>query len=138
MIVKHQIRRGLTLGAVYLVMAILVNELQRRGLVGSDAALRTLGVLRGLIVVILANAIPKRLVPLADLYCEPVREQKLRRFAARIALLGGLGYTLAYVFAPIAYASTLAICLLEPPGLVFVGILARCDWMRRRAMRSDV
>jgi thiosulfate reductase cytochrome b subunit len=136
MIVKHQVRRGLVLGAVYLVAAIVVNELQRRDVVGNETVIRILGVLRGLIVVILANAVPKRLVPLADLYCDPVREQRLRRFAARVMLLGGLGYTLAYVLAPMAIVHTLAIWLLEPPGLVFGGILVRGEWARRKAKRS--
>lgn len=138
MIVKHQIRRGLALGAVYLLTAMVVNELQRRDVVGTETVIRILGVLRGLIVIILANAIPKRLVPLADLYCEPVREQRLRRFAARVMLLGGLGYTLAYALAPMAIVHTLAIWLLEPPGLVFVGILIRCEWARRRAKRNAI
>ncbi|MFP5391891.1 MAG: hypothetical protein ACLGI6_10155 [Gammaproteobacteria bacterium] len=136
MIVKHQVRRGLALGAAYLLAAIVANELQRRELVGAETVVRILGVLRGLIVVVLANALPKRLVPLEDLYCDPAREQRLRRFAARVMLLGGLGYMLAYVFAPIAMVHKVAFWLLEPPGLVFAAILIRCEWARRKAKRS--
>jgi hypothetical protein len=137
MIVKHQIRRGLFLGAAYLLAAVAVNELRRRDLVGADATTRLMGILGGLIVLVLANEIPKRLMPLERLHCDPVREQTLRRLAARVMVLGSLGCTLAYAFAPLAIAPTLAVWLLGPPYLVFAGILARCAWVRRRAKRSD-
>jgi hypothetical protein len=76
------------------------------------------------------------LVPLARLSCDPVREQTLRRFAGRVMVLGGLGYALAYAFAPIAIAPTLAICLLAPAVLIVAGIMARCAWARRSARRG--
>jgi hypothetical protein len=138
MIVRHQIRRGLALGAFYLVTAVVVHELRRRDFIGAEATIRMMGVLMGLIILVLANAVPKRLVPLARLHCDPVREQALRRFAARMAVLGALGYTLAYAFAPIAIVHKVAFWLLEPPCLVFAVILVRCAWARRRAMRSSV
>lgn len=137
MIVRHQIRRGLFLGAAYLLTAAAVHELRRLDVVGSDAAMRLMGILGGLIVFVLANEVPKRLVPLDRLYSDPVREQTLRRLAARVMVLGSLGCTLAYAFAPLAIAPTLATWLLGPAWLVFAGVLARCAWLRRRAKRSD-
>jgi hypothetical protein len=133
MIMNQAIRRSLSLAALYLLTAVVLNALRQRDLVSAEAAERLMGVLLGSVVIVSANAIPKRLVPLARLSCDPGREQTLRRFAGRTMVLGGLGFTLAYVLAPIAIASTLAICLLAPAVLVVAGITTRCAWMRRSA-----
>ena len=136
MIMNHPTRRSLSLAAIYLLTAVVLNELRQRDVVSAEAAVRLMGILMGSLVLVSANAIPKRLVPLARLSCDPVREQTFRRFAGRAMVLGGLGYTLAYALAPIAIASTLAICLLAPAVLVVAGIMARCAWMRRSARRG--
>jgi membrane protein DedA with SNARE-associated domain len=54
----------------------------------------------------------------------------MRRICGWALVLGGLGYTLAYALAPIAIASTLAMCLLAPAVVVVASIVARCAWMR--------
>lgn len=133
MIMNQSIRRSLSLAAIYLLTAVVLNALRQRDVVSAETAERLMGVLLGSVVIVSANAIPKRLVPLARLSCDPGREQTLRRFAGRAMVLGGLGFTLAYVLAPIAIASTLAICLLAPAVLVVAGIMTRCAWMRRSA-----
>lgn len=133
MIMNQSIRRSLSLAAIYLLTAVVLNALRQRDVVSAETAERLMGVLLGSVVIVSANAIPKRLVPLARLSCDPGREQTLRRFAGRAMVLGGLGFTLAYVLAPIAIASTLAICLLAPAVLVVAGITTRCAWMRRSA-----
>lgn len=131
MIMNHPIRRSLLVAAIFLLTAVVLNELRQRQLVSAEMVMRLMGMLMGSAVLVSANAIPKRLVPLARLSCAPAREQTLRRFAAWALVLGGLGYTLAYALAPIAIATTLAICLLAPAVLVVGGITARCAWMRR-------
>lgn len=130
MILHHPLRRALALAALYLLTAVVLNALRQRDVVGAEAAARLMGILMGSVILVSANAIPKRLVPLARLSCDPAREQTLRRFAGRVMVLGGLGYTLAYALAPIAVAGTLAICLLAPAALVVAGIVARCAWAR--------
>lgn len=139
MIMAHSIRRSLSLAAIYLLTAVVLNELRQHEVVSTETAVRLMGMLMGSVVLVSANAIPKRLVPLARLSCDPAREQTLRRLAGRAMVLGGLGYTLAYAYAlaPIMIASTLAICLLAPAVLVVAGILVRCVWSRRRAMRGS-
>lgn len=137
MIMNHPIRRSLLVAAIYLLTAVVLNELRQRQLVSAEMAMRLMGMLMGSAVLVSANAIPKRLVPLARLSCAPAREQTLRRFAAWTLVLGGLSYTLAYALAPIAIASTLAICLLAPAVLVVGGITARCAWMRRSTSRGN-
>jgi hypothetical protein len=137
MILHHSLRRALTIAAIYLSTALVLNELRQRHLVGDEAVVRLMGMLMGAVVIVSANAIPKRLVPLARLSCAPAREQTLRRFCGWAGVLGGLGYTLAYALAPIAVAGKLAICLLAPAVLVVAGVIARCVWVRS-ASRSGV
>jgi hypothetical protein len=136
MILHHPLRRSLLIAAIYLLTAVVLNELRQRQFVSAETVVRLMGMLMGSVVLVSANAIPKRLVPLARLSCAPAREQTLRRFAAWALVLGGLGYTLAFALAPVAIASTLAICLLAPAALVVAGISVRCVWMRRSARRS--
>lgn len=134
----HSLRRSLLVAAAYLLTAIVLNELRQHDVVSAATTQRLMGMLMGLVVIFSANVIPKRLVPLARLSCNPAREQTLRRFAAWALVLGGLGFTLAYALAPIAIASTLAICLLAPATLVAVGAKARCAWMTRNAKQSGI
>lgn len=51
-------------------------------------------------VVAFANVIPKSLTSMARLR-SPANEQATRRFAGRSLVLGGLGYVLAMLFAPL-------------------------------------
>lgn len=131
---SFRIRRALFMASC-LVLPLSVSAIGRQYF---DAAtvIRMTGMVMGALLVVWANAMPKMLVPLDRLSCAPAREQALRRFAAWAMVLGGLGYLLAFALAPIAIASTLAICLLAPPVVVVAGITARCAWMRRRARRD--
>jgi len=131
MSMKQPIRRAVIIAALYLLTSVVLHALRQRQIVSDEAVMRLMGMLLGCVVVISANAIPKKLVPLADLSCDPGREQTLRRFGGRVLVLGGLGYTLAFALAPIAIANTLAIGLLAPAILVVAGITARCAWRRR-------
>jgi len=136
MTLDHPIRRALLIAAMYLLAAVTLNELRRHHVVSAETVERLMGLLMGTVVIVSANAIPKRLVPLSRLSCDPAREQTLRRFGGRVLFLGGLGYTLAFALAPIAIAGSLAICLLAPAVVAVAGITARCAWMRRRAKRG--
>ncbi len=65
-------------------------------------ALRLSGALLGFVVVVYANVIPKSLTSLARLRSSPAAEQAARRFAGWSLVLGGLGYVLAMLLAPLA------------------------------------
>ena len=69
--------------------------------VSDELARRLLAAMLGAIVVVYANAIPKTLTALAGLRCSPEREQAARRFAGWSLVLGGVGYMLAALFAPL-------------------------------------
>ena len=138
MIVKHQVRAGLAIGAAGLATALVLHTLQRHDAISAETAMRILGGEAGLGAMILANRLPKRLVPLEDeLNCDPAREQMLRRLGARVALLGGLIMTLVYAFAPAAQVRTLLLLLSGPFFLVYTGLLLRGEWVRRRVVRHD-
>lgn len=135
MIPNHPIRRALWIAAIYLLMSVVLHALRQGGLVSAGTVVRLTGMVAGIVVLVAANAIPKRLVPLARLSCDPAREQALRRLAGWALVLGGLGYTLAYALAPIAIAGKLANSLLAPAGIVVAGIMVYCVWMRVSARR---
>ena len=135
MIPNHPIRRALWIAAIYLLMSVVLHALRQGGLVSAGTVVRLTGMVAGIVVLVAANAIPKRLVPLARLSCDPAREQALRRLAGWALVLGGLGYTLAYALAPIAIAGKLANSLLAPAGIVVAGIMMYCVWMRVSARR---
>ena len=132
MISNWRHRGGLLFAAAYALLALSLTAIGRHYL---DAAtvVRMNGVLMGALLVAWANTVPKQLIPLAQLSCDPAREQALRRFAGWVMVLGGLGYALAYALAPIAIAATLAICLLAPATAAVAIIVVRCAWLRRGA-----
>ena len=70
-----------------------------------EAARRLLGVLLGAVVVAFSNSIPKMLVARARQRCSPGQDQAARRFAGWSMVLGGLGYMLAWIFAPLQVAA---------------------------------
>ena len=133
MMSAYPIRRSLLIAAFYLLAAVLLNVLGQYHVIDAEFSERALGILMGVVVLFSANAIPKQLLPLDRMACDPVREQSLRRSAAWALVLGGVGFTLAYLLAPIAVASTLAIGLLAPAVLFVAVIKARCVWGQRPA-----
>lgn len=133
MMSAYPIRRSLLIAALYLLAAVLLNMLRQYHVIDAEFSQRALGILMGAVVLFSANAIPKQLLPLDRMACDPAREQSLRRSAAWALVLGGVGFTLAYMLAPIAVASTLAIGLLAPTVLFVAVIKARCVWAQRPA-----
>jgi hypothetical protein len=72
---NRPIRRALSLAALSLLTAAVLNALRQHRVVSAEAAVRLMGILMGLVMLVSANAIPRRLVPLARLSCDPAREQ---------------------------------------------------------------
>lgn len=101
--------------------------------IDADLARRLVGVLLGAVVVFYANVIPKSLTALAQLQCAPAREQAARRFAGRSLVLGGIGYMLAALFAPLAAMHLVGGGLL---GLALLAAILRCFGAGTRAVRG--
>ncbi len=117
---RDAILRGFTIAAAIIVIAIVLKLLSPN-YISPNLATRLLGVLLGAVVVIYANAVPKALSPLIRMRCDPVAEQAMRRFTGWSLALGGLGYVIAWLVAPIESASTIAMCLLGASMLLVVG-----------------
>lgn len=136
MILHHQLRRALLIAAIFPATSMVLNALQQRHVVSAETAVRLMGMMIGLVVLVCANAIPKTLVPLARLSCDPAREQTLRRLCGWAGVLGGLGCTLAYALAPIAVAGTLAHCFMTSAAVIVAGVMMRCAWVRSAKRRA--
>jgi len=89
-------------GAALIVAASAALQWASPEYIADSTARRLTGALLGAVVVFYANVIPKSLTALARLRCAPEREQAARRFAGWSLVLGGLGYMLAALFAPLA------------------------------------
>jgi hypothetical protein len=88
--------------------------------ISAELAQRLMGALLGAVVVVYANAIPKLLVARARLRCTPAQDQAARRFAGWSLVLGGAGYMLAWLLAPLAIAALLGGALLASALLIAV------------------
>lgn len=89
-------------GAAFILAASALLRWAGPEYLSVEMARRLTGVLLGFVVVVYANAIPKSLVALARLRCNPANEQAARRFAGWSLVLGGLGYMAASLLAPLA------------------------------------
>lgn len=74
MIQNNPIRRSLLIAAIYLLTAVVLNELLQHHIVSAEVAVRMMGVLIGSVVIVSANAIPKRLVVKTRLVIDAFRE----------------------------------------------------------------
>lgn len=114
--------------ATSLIGVALVLAFFRPAGMGATDAMRALGVLMGLMMVFYANEVPKRLPQVTR--CDPARQQSLRRFVGWMMVLGGLGYAIAWIAAPIKVAPLLAILLL---GAALTVVLGRITFVRSRS-----
>ncbi|WP_426207441.1 hypothetical protein [Massilia sp. TWP1-3-3] len=91
--------------------------------ISTELSHRLLGAMLGAVVVVYADAIPKALVARARRRCTAAQDQAARRFAGWALVLGGLGYSTAWLLAPFAMAG-----LIGGAVLAFALILAvlRC------------
>jgi hypothetical protein len=120
--------RALIVAGLFLSITAAV-KLGSPDYIDADFARRLVGVMMGGIVVLYANSVPKTLTPLAVLRCSPAAEQSLRRFTGLSLVLGGLGFGLAWMVAPIDAANVLGGAALGIALLVvairFLAVFAR-------------
>lgn len=111
---RAEVGRSLVAAGLFCQGAIVIKSLSPE--LGTDLAHRLFGVLAGALVIFMGNAIPKTLPRKAPRH--PVAEQTKRRFAGWSLTLGGLGYMLAWMLAPIENANGIAACFLGASFLV--------------------
>ena len=86
--------------------------------ISTETSHRMLGALLGSVVVVYANAIPKLLVRRQGGTAHQAADQAARRFAGWSMVLGGVGYMLAWLVAPIGSAALIGGSLLATCTLV--------------------
>jgi hypothetical protein len=116
--------RGMCIAAALLVGATALRLLTP-GYLSPDLAHRLLLAMLGLSVLPFANVIPKMLPPLVRLRGSPAQDQAMRRFVGWSLVLGGIGYALAALFAPLDMATGLACALL---GISLLLAVLRFVW----------
>lgn len=124
------VRNALILAGLMLAFALGLAWANNAGLISEESSRRASQVLAGLVVVYFANLVPKSLEPLLS-GCEPSRAQAMQRFGGWTLVLGGLGYSAAWLAAPLDVARPAAITIL---ATAVVLVVARCAWtvMTRR------
>jgi len=124
---RGDIVHGLLLAAVLIAVALASKHLPPAYL-SPNLARRLPGVLMGAVVVFYANAVPKRLTSLIESRCDPIAGQAIRRFTGWTLVLGGAGYAIAWVIAPLTYADVLAPGIL---GTAVLLVIVRFAWAMR-------
>ncbi len=119
-----KVRNALILAGAMLAFSAAVAFTDKAGYIGAETAQRVIQVAIGFMVVYFANLAPKTLEPLVA-GCEPSRIQALQRFCGWTLVLGGLGYSLAWLVAPIEHAAISAIAIL---GTGVLMVAARYAW----------
>ena len=110
---------GLVIAALFLAASAAVRWLAPEYL-SLELGRRLLGFLMGCILVGYANAAPKTLSPLIRMRCDPVAEQAMRRFTGWALALGGIGYALTWLIAPLDTAEWLSMALLGSALLLVI------------------
>ncbi len=88
---------------------------------------RLVAVMLGAFMVIIGNALPKKLEPLSQAACSSTKEQSLKRFAGWMFVLAGFGYAIAWLVLPERLADIVALPILAGPILL---VIARITWLR--------
>ena len=129
---RREIGEGLIAAGLLLQASITVRALTPDYL-SAEAATRIPGALTGMLVVLYANALPKTLSPLSRMRCDPGAEQALRRLVGWSLTVGGLGYTAAWIAAPIDSALALSTSMLGASVVLVILRVASHMRQRRRA-----
>ncbi len=127
------IRNAITLAGLMITVSLALAMAVRADWIGGDAMERMQGVMMGLIVMVFSNLAPKTLEPLAS-GCDPARKQAIQRFSGWTLVLGGLGYSLAWLVLPIEYAGTVAMVVLASAVAL---VVARVAWFALNRTRTQ-
>jgi uncharacterized membrane protein len=122
----RRILRALGGAALILAAALGLAFARSRNLIDETLAERLSGAVIGLLLIVTGNAIPKTRDRHAEKNCSPSRTQSLQRFAGWTFVLGGLGYTIAWLAAPIAYAGTVGMVFVAASVLLVAPRMVRC------------
>jgi hypothetical protein len=120
---RHDVTQAIALSGLLLLIALVTKMAEHFGWGGQLATNvddRSSGIIMGAIVVAVANVVPKRACSAGG--------QTMLRIAGWALVLGGLGYSLAWLVLPIAAASTIALLVLST-GLA-IAAASYVNWYR--------
>lgn len=119
------IRKALILAGFILAFSFGLSQAVDRGWLEPDTMERARGIMAGLVLVLIANLVPKTVERQSGARCDPTRAQKVQRFTGWTLVLAGLGHSIAWLVLPISLANSVAMGLVAT-GMVLV--LARLVW----------
>jgi len=123
----QELRSGITAAGFLLGLALALTIAQVFDVTDASMSDRINSAIIGLIMVIIGNSLPKTLESTDQQKCTYSTEQKLKRFAGWTFVIAGLGYSLIWMFAPIAIAGELAMYVM---GLGVALIAMKFVWIR--------
>ena len=104
---RREVGQGLVVAGVLLQAAVIIRSLTPDSM-STEAATRISGALTGMVLIFYANAVPKTLPSWSRMRRDPRGEQALRRLVGWSLTVGGLGYSAAWMAAPIESALALS------------------------------
>ncbi len=123
---RREIVGSIILGSLILLGAAAVAALRDAGTIEGDLSKRIVGIVIGAVIVVMGNAMPKKLVPLDAPGCgaaNPARAQKIQRFMGWAFVLMGLIYMAIWALMDLDRVGDAA--LLALPAAVALLIAAR-------------
>jgi hypothetical protein len=122
----ESITTAVVFGALMMGIPLALTIARSYGLIdGSDAARRSTGVLTGLFLVMLGNAMPKNLPPVSAMRCDGARQQAFHRLAGWTWVLCGLASAAGWLALSIDSAEAATIVLVVTAMAVTIGLLLR-------------
>ena len=118
------VRSALVMAGLMLAFTVIVVVADKAGFIGDETSQRAVQVAIGLVVVYCANLAPKTLESMTS-RCDPAKVQSLQRFSGWSLVIGGLGYAMTWLVAPIEYAGVTSMAVL---GASLLLVLARYAW----------
>jgi hypothetical protein len=127
---SSEVRRGLILAAILVGVTVAAKLAPAFGLwPGTDYSARAAMAIAGVSLMILGNAIPKTLTPLASEACDPIAKQRIQRLAGWTWVATGAALTTLWLVASQSTADTGTLLLVPAAILVNIGAIFR---LRRR------
>ncbi len=124
---QQSVMSGISFAGLILGGSLGLIIAQHYHIIENSSSDRLVAVLIGTYMIIIGNALPKKLAPLKENTERFSQRQSFKRFAGWMLVLSGLGYALAWIALPESLADMLATPLMIAPILA---ILARMTFLK--------
>ena len=123
---RNSVGQAVSLGSLVMLVPLLAKLGQGLGLLEeADFARRFTMASFGILLVVVGNAMPKTLQPLARMTCDVAAVQAFQRFAGWTWVLTGLGYTFVWLALPLTIAKPISLAVLLTGMLMVVARIAK-------------